>query len=91
MKRPNPIPEVDLHGQRPENALRTLAQAVHTARVRGASKLLVITGKGLGNHQQKPILRGKVERWLTGPEGQRAGVRGSRLASGGGAIEVELG
>jgi DNA-nicking Smr family endonuclease len=91
MNDPDPALEVDLHGQRPEEALRRLSQALHTARVRGGNKVLVITGKGLGNHSQKPILRGKVERWLSGPEGRRAGARGYRVVSEGGALEVELG
>ncbi|MFT7668575.1 MAG: DNA-nicking Smr family endonuclease [Planctomycetota bacterium] len=85
-----PIPEVDLHGQRPENALRRLAQALHTTRVQGGKKLLVITGKGFGNRLQQPILRSKVESWLQGPEGRRAGVSGFQRVAEGGALEVKL-
>ena len=63
--------EVDLHGKRPEEALRHLARELHTARHRRLERVLVITGQGFGNALHKPILRGKVEEWLLAPEGQR--------------------
>jgi len=85
------IPEVDLHGLRPEEALRRLSQALHTARVRGADRLVVITGRGLGNHAQEPILRKRIEAWLQGEEGRRAGARGFQVVARGGALEVTLG
>ena len=83
--------EVDLHGHSPESALRRLSQALHAARVQGSKEILVITGKGLGNKKNKPVLRGHVERWLAGPDGKRAGVKGFRTDRHGGALEVELG
>ncbi|HIG11592.1 MAG: Smr/MutS family protein [bacterium] len=82
--------EVDLHGLRPEEALRRVAQALHTARIGGAREILIITGRGWGNRLQEPILRKKVEAWLKGPDGLRAGARGSRVSSGGGALTVQL-
>lgn len=82
--------EVDLHGARPEEALRRLARALHTARMRRASELLVITGRGLGNATQKPVLRNRVEEWLRGPEGKRAGARGFTRQAKGGALLVRL-
>ena len=87
---PTPQPSVDLHDLRPDAALRRLAQALHTARLQGATGLLVITGKGLGNRAQKPVLRGQVENWLRGPEGKALGVRGLDRARSGGALEVHL-
>lgn len=83
-------PEVDLHGLRPEQALRRLAQALHAARVAGAPEVLVITGRGWGNREQRPVLRGRVEAWLQGSEGRRLGVRGSRVVAKGGALVVRL-
>jgi DNA-nicking Smr family endonuclease len=82
--------EVDLHGLRPEVALRRLAQELHAARIRGVTRVLVITGRGAGNPGQQPVLRRKVEAWLTGPEGRRAGARGFRVTSRGGALEIEV-
>jgi len=86
-----PATSVDLHGLRPEDALRRLEQFLHAARVRGESPVLVITGRGLGNVRQQPILRGRVEAWLRGPQGRRFEVRRVTLRAQGGALEVELG
>lgn len=83
--------QVDLHGLRPEEALRRLGQTLHAARVRRASRVLVITGRGMGNHVQAPVLRTRVEAWLKGPEGQRLGVRGFERTARGGALLVRLG
>lgn len=87
----DPPPEVDLHGLRVELGLRRLRQAVHAARLRGPGRLIVITGRGMGNRQQEPILRRAVEAWPGGPEGRSHGVRGFRLRNRGGALEVDLG
>ena len=81
---------VDLHGLAPAFALRRLAQELHACRVRRAPELLVITGRGFGNLAQQPILRGHVETWLRGPEGQRAGARSFTLEARGGALRVRL-
>ncbi len=84
------VPEVDLHGLAPEAALRHLGRELHAARHRRLAELVVITGQGLGNALQKPILRGKVEAWLAGPEGRRLGVRGFERIHRGGALRVRL-
>ena len=88
--REDPSAKVDLHGLRPEEALRRLSQALHAARVRGVETLTAVTGRGWGNREQKPVLRAKVEAWLNGPEGRRAGVRSHRRTASGGALEVRL-
>ena len=85
-----PIQEIDLHGLRPEEALRRLAQALHTARLQGSRRIRVITGRGLGNPLQEPVLRQKVEAWLMGAQGVRAGARGFTVVSRGGALDVDL-
>jgi len=84
------VPEVDLHGKRPDEALRHLGRELHAARQRRLREVLVITGQGLGNPLHKPILRTKVEQWLSGPDGQRLGVQGYERASRGGALRVRL-
>ncbi len=83
--------QTDLHGLTPEAALRRLARALHTARVRGARELLVITGRGMGNAAQKPILRRKVEVWLRSGEGRRAGAGSFEVRNKGGALLVQVG
>ena len=85
-----PAREIDLHGLRPEQALRRLEQELHAARVRGERTLRVITGRGWGNRAQKPVLRGHVERWLAN-EGPTFGVLAARVVAKGGALDVELG
>jgi len=91
---PEPLPEaeveIDLHGCPPDQALRRLSNGLHGARIRGADRVLVITGRGWGNLARQPVLRGKVEAWLRGPEGQRHGVLGYEIASKGGALLVKL-
>lgn len=84
------IPAVDLHRLTVEQALRRLTQELHAARVRGLRRLLVITGAGWGNPDQKPVLRPRVEAWLRGPEGRAAGVKDVRRVHKGGALDVLL-
>ena len=81
---------IDLHGLRPEQAERRLGQALHEARVRGRAELLVITGRGMGNRTQEPILRRRLETWLRGSEGRRFGVARVELASRGGALRIRF-
>jgi DNA-nicking Smr family endonuclease len=87
---PEPDWEVDLHRLSPEMALRKLAQELHACRMRRMQSLLVITGRGWGNREQKPVLRPKVEAWLRGDEGRRLGVVGFETTSRGGALLVRL-
>jgi len=87
---PNPLPELDLHGLAPDRALRRLASELRTCRVRGDRTLVVITGRGFGNRLQQPILRGRVEAWLDGPEGRALGALSWTRTSRGGALEVRL-
>ena len=83
-------PEVDLHGLRPEEALRRVAQEIHACRVRRIDRLRIITGRGWGNRMQQPVLRPRVERWLAGEDGRRLGVQGFEVASDGGSLVVRL-
>lgn len=81
---------VDLHGMGVERALRRVAQALHAARVRRRTRLLVVTGAGWGNRDQKPVLRPRVEAWLRGPEGRALGVKDVRRVHRDGALDVWL-
>ena len=88
--RHNQLPQIDLHRQNWASAERALRRALHAARVRGESHLVVITGLGLGNAAQQPVLRGHVETWLHGAEARRLGVLGFRRVNRGGALELSL-
>ena len=83
--------ELDLHGLRPELAQRRLEQTLHAARVRGAREILVITGRGWGNLEQKPVLRRRIEEFLRSPGGRKLGVRQVDVTAKGGALRVRLG
>ena len=83
-------PEVDLHGLRPDEALRRVAQELHACRVKHRERLRVITGRGWGNLRQQPVLRPKVEQWLQSADGRRLGVVGFEVAGDGGSLIVHL-
>lgn len=87
---PDEPESVDLHGLTVEQGLRRVAQALHAARVRRLTRLLVVTGAGWGNPDQKPVLRPRIEAWLRGPEGRAMGVKDVRRVSKGGALDVRL-
>lgn len=82
--------EIDLHGLTVPQALRRVAQELHAARVRGLSRVVVITGAGWGNRDQRPVLRPALEAWLRGPEGRAAGVKDVQRSRGDGALELAL-
>lgn len=84
------LPEIDLHGMRPEEALRHLGRELHACRMRHEARVVVITGRGWGNPLQQPVLRPRVEEWLAGPEGRKFGVLGFEVTSLGGALLVRL-
>jgi len=88
--RSEPGHEVDLHGLDRRGAQRRLAQALQTARLRGASSLLAITGRGWGSPDGEPVLRSHIEAWLAGPEAARLGVTGFERTSAGGALAIRL-
>jgi DNA-nicking Smr family endonuclease len=88
---PDEDPEViDLHGLRPDDALRRVAQGIHACRVRRRDRLRIITGRGWGNLRQQPVLRPKVEQWLAGPDGKRLGVLRFEIGRDGGSLIVTL-
>lgn len=82
--------EIDLHGLRPEAALSGLRQGLHAARSSGASHALVITGRGMGNRTQTPVLRTQVEAWLRSPAAQPFGIASFQRTARGGALLIPL-
>ncbi|MAF64352.1 MAG: hypothetical protein CMJ84_01660 [Planctomycetes bacterium] len=82
--------KIDLHGLRPEQALRRLFGALQTARVRGWTEVVVITGRGWGNDTGVAVLRGVVEAWLREEQARLVGVKSFSRQSHGGALDVCL-
>lgn len=58
--------------------------------MRGESALRVITGRGWGNAEQKPVLRKKIEAWLRDDGRRRFGVLDVLIVSKGGALDLRL-
>lgn len=87
---PNPLPELDLHGFRVEQAVRRLQQELHASRVRGLSGLRVLVGRGWGSPGQRAVLGPAIETWLKGPEARALGVLSFARANQGGALDLRL-
>jgi len=61
---PQVSPEIDLHGLRVPEALAAVEQALQQAESRGASRLRIVCGKGLGSAGGRGVLREAVAGWL---------------------------
>ena len=91
-RRPNPEPdlEIDLHKQSGPQALRRLEQGLHTARVRGARRVRVITGRGWGSAQGQSVLTPLVRQWLEGERARDLGIASFQSSGKGGAFDITL-
>lgn len=56
---------LDLHGMTVQEAKDAVARFLNGCRSRGLRSVLIIHGKGLGSHQKRPVLKGKLNLWLT--------------------------
>lgn len=70
--------QVDLHGQRRDEAREVVARFVRESHRHGLRCLRVIHGKGHGSPGREPVLKSRVQRWLA----QRAEVIAFAQASG---------
>jgi len=84
------VESIDLHGLRSDEALHKVELAVHRARVRGATALHVITGRGWGNRDREPVLRTKIEEWTRGRDAKARGVRSFERVDRDGALLLRL-
>ncbi len=82
--------QIDLHGCSVEQALHKLKLAVQTCRYQRYRLLRVVTGRGRRSPGQESVLTPAALHWLESEQALALGVMTSRLASRGGAIEVEL-
>lgn len=83
---------LDLHGMKAEEARHALGRFVQSARHRGDSHVLVITGKGLRSEGGKSVLKLEVERWIrrAGTSQVEAWSEAPRRLGGRGAYLLEL-
>lgn len=86
----NSLPEIDLHRMTALQAERAVARALHTWRVQRVERALLVTGRGWSNAKQEPILRTKLEAWLSSEAARRLGVRSWRRTSKDGALEIVI-
>jgi len=66
LRHTTPARSVDLHGQRSDEAQKSVERAVRSAQTRGLQTLLIIHGRGLGSGPSGPVLRDVVVSTLTG-------------------------
>lgn len=90
MDDPNSLPSIDLHRLTAAESQRVVARALHTWRVQGVERAVLVTGRGYGNRRQEPILRGKLEAWLGGAQARGLGVRSWRRVARDGALEIVI-
>lgn len=82
--------ELDLHGLRREEAREALAAFLREAMKRGWRCVRVVHGKGLGSPGKTPVLKGKVQSWLTQKDEVLAFVQARGDEGGAGALVVLL-
>ncbi|WP_418765052.1 Smr/MutS family protein [Mailhella sp.] len=61
----SPEAHIDLHGLNCEQAFQNLVGFFRNAYYKGARTVLVVTGRGLNSLNGVPILRSRVQQWLT--------------------------
>jgi DNA-nicking Smr family endonuclease len=83
--------EIDLHGLRRDEAREQLAGFLRLAQRRGQRCLRVVHGKGNGSPGREPVLKGKVQRWLSQHAAVLAFAQAGANDGGAGALIVLLG
>ena len=86
---PGNWPPLDLHPIAPGRVEVRLEQYLHTARVSRQRQVEVITGRGASNQTGLPVLRKKVESWLTRNK-DRIGLVQKQVTNQGGALLLDL-
>ncbi len=67
-----------------------MTHALHTWRRQGVTTAVLVTGRGYGNAKQEPVLRTKLEVWLSSDEARKLGVKTWRRVSRDGALEIDI-
>lgn len=82
--------QIDLHGQRTDEARESLGQFIREAWRHGLRCVRVVHGKGLGSPGKTPVLKGKVHSWLVQKSEVMAFVQARPADGGAGALVVLL-
>ena len=82
--------QLDLHGLHREAARDRLAEFLHEAQAQGLRCVRVVHGKGHGSPGRRPVLKGRVQRWLTQRQEVLAYVQARASEGGAGAVVVML-
>ena len=82
--------ELDLHGQRREEAREVLSEFLKRSVLRGVRCVRIVHGKGLGSVNQEPVLKKLVHGWLSQKEEVMAFVQAKGVDGGSGALMVLL-
>ena len=83
--------ELDLHGLNRDDARARLTNFLHEAQRRGLRCVRVVHGKGHGSPGRTPVLKGRVQRWLTQRQEVAAYTQARAADGGAGAVVVLLG
>lgn len=81
---------LDLHGHTRDEARDALAEFVRRSHQQGRRCLRVVHGKGHGSPGRRPVLKGKVQRWLAQCKEVVAFTQASGHEGGAGALIVLL-
>ncbi len=82
--------KLDLHGMSVPEAREAVARFLNGCKSRGLRSVLIIHGKGLGSHQKRPVLKGKLNLWLTRRAEVLAFCSARAVDGGTGAVYVLL-
>jgi len=82
--------ELDLHGLNRDDARARLANFIREAQRRGLRCVRVVHGKGHGSPGKAPVLKGRVQRWLTQRQEVAAFTQARAADGGAGAVVVLL-
>ncbi len=82
--------EIDLHGLNVSEARDALAEFLHECALRNHRCVRIIHGKGLGSRHGRPVIKGKVDRWLRLRDEVVAFCSARRVDGGTGAVYVLL-
>ena len=82
--------ELDLHGLTVDEARTALASFLHNCKAQGIRCARIIHGKGHSSHQQRPVLKGKINSWLRQKDEVLAFCSARPIDGGTGAVYVLL-